>query len=92
MLKNLKFGTKKRLIRVILGQNLRKVIVIFEISTFEFVKNAKFHVREKYFKIGTKKGLCGTFKPEFEKKLFSYLKSVPSNLSKSKVSCYRKRI
>ena len=91
MLKNLKFGTKKRLIRVILGQNLRKVICqIYEFV--EFVKNAKFHVREKYFKIGTKKGLCGTFKPEFEKKLFSYLKSVPSNLSKSKVSCYRKRI
>ena len=53
-------------------------------------ETAKFCAR-KIFKPGTKIVLFGYFRVEFEKKLLSYLKSVPLNFAKCKVSCKTKK-
>ena len=58
-----------------------KTIVIFEFNTFEFVKMQGFMLKKN---LGTKIALLGYFLDWNLKKLFSYLKSASSNLSKSR--------
>ena len=55
-----KFGTKMPYL-VILGLKFENNIVIFEISTFEFVFSAKFCEKTKMPKFGTKNALFGYF-------------------------------
>ena len=62
---------------------LKNTMVILEISTIESVKIQSFTLKLKK-KFGTK---IGYFWPGIWKKLLSYLKSAPSNLSIFKVSC-----
>ena len=67
-----------------------KTIVIFEISTFEFVKIQSFKLKKNKLNLKPKLSYMGILDWNL-KKLLLYLKSAPSNLSYCKAS-YKKKL
>ena len=59
------FNQKCLLIWVFLGENFRKTIVIFEISTLKFVYLQHFAKKQKYLSSGPKMPYLGIFGLEF---------------------------
>ena len=72
---------QKDLIWVYLGKSFKKTIFIFETSTLKFVYLQNFTKKQKCLNLGPKVLYLGIFGLEFKKKLLSYLKPTPSNLS-----------
>ena len=64
----------------ILGLEFENYIVIIEVSTL------KFYEKMKMLKFATRNALFGYFWVRILKKLLSYLKSAPSNLSNCETS------
>ena len=78
---------------VIFGKNFWKTIVMLQTSTLKFEKFQKFGKKQQYLNLGPKMPYWAFltenysfryFSAKFKKKLYSYYKSAPSNLSKSK--------
>ena len=71
-------------------REFEKTILTFEVSSFEFNKCKCLYYAEN-LEFGTKNTIFGYFLDRIWWKLLSYLISAHSNLSKYKVSCYRKK-
>ena len=56
----------------IVGLEFRKIIVIFEISTFEFSQLQNFVKEKKFLNLGPKISYLGVFGLELKEKLLSY--------------------
>ena len=69
----------------IFGLEFEKQIVIFEISTLEFIYLQNFVKKRKCLNLGPKIPYLGIFRLEFES-ILSYTKSAPSNLANRKIS------
>ena len=69
----------------IFRREFKKNIVIFEISTLEFVLLQNFEKKQKCLNLGPKIPYLGILELKF-KKLLSYLKLAPLNLSSCKIS------
>ena len=76
----------KCLIWVFLGKNLKKTIVIFEISTLKCVYLQNFTKKKQNAYIWDQKCLIWIFLDWNLKTILSYLKSAPSNLPTCKIS------
>ena len=82
--RNFQTWYQKCLICINLGCKFKTIITMFEISTLEFIKMKSF-AQKKNLKFGPKKPFLSILDRNL-KKLMSYLKSTPSNLSKYKKS------
>ena len=75
----------------IFGLEFEKHIVIFEISTFEFIYMQSFMLNKKKLNLGPKLPFVGIFALEFEKTIVIFENST-LKFVKKKVSCKRKKL